>query len=396
MVRAWWVFATAVAVLAMGGGEPGLAATQVHVPVDCGTGANLQAAIDAAPKRAVLEISGTCRGTFSVGKTLALRGSPTAVLDGQQAGTTLTITGGQVHAFDLTITGGRSSDAGGVLIVTPGTFRPLRGVVVTGNVGGLAGGIVNRGTLVIARSRVANNAGPGILTEGIASVDTSTVRSNSGTGIRVESGEAFIRDSTIDDNTSTSGAGGIQIDAGATTPVLARSTIAQNASTSDSAGGIGNAGSLTIISSTVAANDSQAGVGGIESSGDISMRGTILATNTQGGTARSDCGGSLGSGGYNLVGTTAHPVGSLACSFSAVSTDLIGASTPIDPMLKVLGSYGGKTQTMVPRPASPAVNAIPIGAPGVLCASGQTDQRGIPRPQGGACDIGSVERKPKE
>ncbi len=66
-------------------------------------------------------------------------------------------------------------------------------------------------------------------------------------------------------------------------------------------------------------------------------------------------------------------------------------------MLKVLGSYGGPTQTMVPRPASPAVNAIPIGSSGGLCpSSGTTDQRGIARPQAGACDIGSVERKPKD
>ncbi len=216
------------------------------------------------------------------------------------------------------------------------------------------GDILNRGTLVMARSRVTNNGGSGIVTESNASVDTSTVSSNSGTGIRITSGEAYIRDSTIDDNASSSGAGGIEIDAGAAMPVLARSTI-----------------------------------------GTTSLRGTILAANTNGGTARSDCGGSIASGGYNLVGTTAHP-GSPPCSFTAVSTDLVGTSTPIDPMLKVLGSYGGKTRTMVPRPTSPAVNVIPVGAPGVLCTSGSTDQRGIMRPQGGACDIGSVERKPKE
>jgi hypothetical protein len=44
---------------------PGVAATQVAV--DCGAGASLQAAIDAAPHGAVLDISGTCRGTFSGG-----------------------------------------------------------------------------------------------------------------------------------------------------------------------------------------------------------------------------------------------------------------------------------------------------------------------------------------
>jgi len=75
------VFATAIAVLVVGAGEPGLAATQEHVLVDCGSGADLQAAIDAAPKRAVLEVSGTCRGTFSIGQTLVLRGNPAAAAD---------------------------------------------------------------------------------------------------------------------------------------------------------------------------------------------------------------------------------------------------------------------------------------------------------------------------
>jgi hypothetical protein len=384
----------------VGAATPGLAATQVSV--DCSAGANLQSAINAAPHGAILDISGTCRGTFSVGKTLVLKGVSSGVLDAQGAGTTLTITGGNVQAFDLTITGGRSSEAGGVLIVNPGTFRLRRRVTVTGNVGGVAGGIVNRGTLVMARSLVANNGGPGILTEGIASIDTSTVSSNSGTGVRIGSGQAYIRDSTVDDNTSTSGAGGIQIDAGATIPVLARSTVADNASTTNSAGGIENTGSLTIIASTVAANESQAGTGGIHSSGNTSMTATILATNTHDGTVRFDCAGSIVSQGYNLLGTNAHPAGSPACSFSAVSTDLVGTSTPIDPMLGHLGKHGGSTRTIVPRAGSPAVDAIPLGAHdstgggAELCpAAGHApipDQRRVFRPQGPACDIGSVER----
>ena len=48
------------------------------------------------------------------------------------------------------------------------------------------------------------------------------------------------------------------------------------------------------------------------------------------------------------------------------------------------------------------MNAIPTGATTAdgstpLCpVSGTTDQRGVPRPQAGAYDIGSVERKPKD
>jgi hypothetical protein len=53
---------------------------------------------------------------------------------------------------------------------------------------------------------------------------------------------------------------------------------------------------------------------------------------------------------------------------------------------------GGPTPTNLPALNSPAVDAVPLG----YCtdASGApvtTDQRGVSRPQGAACDIGSVE-----
>ena len=55
----------------------------------------------------------------------------------------------------------------------------------------------------------------------------------------------------------------------------------------------------------------------------------------------------------------------------------------------------GPTPTVLPGPASPTVDAIPIGAAGGVCpSSGTVDQRGTARPQAGACDVGSVERNP--
>lgn len=51
---------------------------------------------------------------------------------------------------------------------------------------------------------------------------------------------------------------------------------------------------------------------------------------------------------------------------------------------------GYSTQTHLPLPGSPALNAIAAGVDG--CGSNPiTDQRGITRPQGSGCDIGSVE-----
>ncbi len=56
-----------------------------------------------------------------------------------------------------------------------------------------------------------------------------------------------------------------------------------------------------------------------------------------------------------------------------------------DPLLGPLQDNGGFTQTHLPAPGSPAIDA---GDP-ANCSG--TDQRGVPRPQGPRCDIGSVE-----
>src|SRR5262245_60258678 len=54
--------------------------------VDCST-TDLQAAIDTAAPGATLAVKGICRGNFTIGKDLTVRGQGNAVLDGQGSGT---------------------------------------------------------------------------------------------------------------------------------------------------------------------------------------------------------------------------------------------------------------------------------------------------------------------
>jgi len=61
-----------------------------------------------------------------------------------------------------------------------------------------------------------------------------------------------------------------------------------------------------------------------------------------------------------------------------------------DARLAPLGDYGGPTLTMLPLADSPVLDFVPTNA----CA--QEDQRGVPRPQGDACDAGAVERRATE
>jgi len=94
-------------------------------------------------------------------------------------------------------------------------------------------------------------------------------------------------------------------------------------------------------------------------------------------------------------------VGSTITSFGYnVDTDgTCGLSDPTDQTVSAaalnlgpLQDNGGPTHTIVPGAGSPTIDALPtVDCVDVLGIPLTTDQRGISRPQGGACDIGAVE-----
>jgi hypothetical protein len=104
------------------------------------------------------------------------------------------------------------------------------------------------------------------------------------------------------------------------------------------------------------------------------MTGSIIANSTNG-----DCKNELLEGaifnndGYNIIETAGGNCG-------------MGGVPGGDPSLGPLGDYGGPTFTHALLPGSSAIDAIPTAACLVL-----TDQRGIIRPFGDGCDIGSYE-----
>ena len=149
---------------------------------------------------------------------------------------------------------------------------------------------------------------------------------------------------------------------------------------SGSGGGIWNApysdGVLTLTNSTVSGNEANQSGAGIyiyrgDRGGYTTVIDTIVADN---GTTTPNCNSALGSLGYNLTDDD-------SCGFTAPG-DLVVA----DAMLGPLADNGGPTETHALLPGSPAIDA---GSPD--CPPPDTDQRGVLRPQGEACDIGSVE-----
>jgi hypothetical protein len=65
-----------------------------------------------------------------------------------------------------------------------------------------------------------------------------------------------------------------------------------------------------------------------------------------------------------------------------------GAKQNTDPLLGALQNNGGETDTLALQPGSPSIDA------GTNDGCPATDQRGVSRPQGSACDIGAFELVP--
>jgi hypothetical protein len=251
----------------------------------------------------------------------------------------------------------------------------------------------------------------------IASVDHFKIRngynSTQGGGLQ-NSGRLSLSDSDISGNVSDRMGGGIY-NSGLLT--IDNSSISQNSAGTngyygDGGGGIYVTGTLTLNNSTISGNTGNFGEGVLlyngtfnsnnstisgnksygfrNENGKITLQNTIVAGN--GGS--SDCynntygySGTVLSLGYNLIGN------SYSCSFSPVTGDQVGTNAkPINARLGMLQDNGGATQTQALYSDSPALNAgnpATPGSGGAACLA--TDQRGIARPVGSACDIGAYE-----
>ncbi|MEM7218435.1 MAG: calcium-binding protein [Pseudomonadota bacterium] len=239
----------------------------------------------------------------------------------------------------------------------------------------LGGAIYNNGQLLVEDSTFANNR---VLT--------------SGGGVYNAPGGFFASfRSLFVGNQGDERGGGLGNDGLA---VIVHSTFSDNSNLDRAEGaGIANgfSGELVMFFSTLAENHGL----GIKNTGNAGSVSSIIAGNFEDdGTDPGDCDGELGSGGYNLVGTTS--VGALAgvCNLLALATDLVGGSTPIDPRLRPLAdnSMGlGAPWSHSLRGNSPARNVIPIENCDVpLTNVTSADQRGFARVFD--CDIGAHEQ----
>jgi hypothetical protein len=333
--------------------------------------------------------------------TLNGAGSASTIINGGALDRVFHVTGAYTVAISgVTITGGTAADFGGGIL---NGFTPFSG-------------ILNGGTLTVTDSIISGNTsnfeGGGIYTIGGAlTVTNSTIGGNNAYkagGIFNWLSTVTVTNSTISGNTSIEApqAGGIFSYGWLT---VTNSTISGNVG--GRGGGIGNYGVLTVTNSTISGNSATTG-GGIASiwnGGGIPMTVTVTNSTISGNSAGTgggmyqdgsytitlsntivsnqavgvDCVGPITSNGYNLESST-------SCGFAGV-----GDMQNINPLLGILQDNGGPTFTHALLAGSPAINIIPNGVNG--CGTTiTTDQRGISRPEGAACDIGAFEAIPQQ
>ncbi len=303
--------------------------------------------------------------------------------------------GRKTEPLDVSISGitARDGTAGGILI--DNALATLREVAVVDNESGGAGGggILNRGTLVLDESTVSGNwadgSGGGIRT---------ITRGPASTG-PVESRGALILNSTIADNSSGGDGGGIHSSSGPTGLDLGivNSTFSGNSATGVGGGVFvdayapGGPISVDLAHATISDNEASTGSGirvtepasspGGELPQPVSVRNTIIASGDdgQGGEAVCDTEAEL-----EALGTNLATDASCGDGFTVVSEDELA--------LGPLGDNGGATLTHAPGPGSAGVDAVPEGECTDLDGNVlERDQRGVVRPQGEGCDVGSVE-----
>ena len=331
-----------------------------HV-VDCAAHpSSMAAAIQHASAGDRLLVNGRCLGTYTIDRSLTIRGNPRATFDGQASGDSIFLIDQfvRVRFVRVTIENGQTIAGGAIFSENPSTVV-LDHSTVRRNHADEGGGLVIGGRLRMRSSAVIGNTslllGGGLTAGGIQTGTISTPR------------PVTIVNSTISGNHTKGDAAGLFFDGN---PFSIRGTTISNNST----GPQGTVGGIDVLPLPL---DQQ--VPGV-------ISGSIIAANTA--PENADCNIFSGkpaaaiSGGWNVVGPS--------CNFSKpgdvkVSPAMLG--------LGPLGWNGGSTKTMPLLPASPAIDRIPIGTKTLggssLCP--QVDQRGVIRPQGPACDSGAYE-----
>ena len=334
------------------------------------------------------------------------------------------------------ITGNLANDDGGGVYARRGGIEVFDSIISNNLVDGSGGALGSTGDILVVRSHVDGNTtdgdGGAIYTDedGDVTVIDSTVDGNTADGpggaIFTLEGDVTIINSTLNGNRADDRGGAISGEAAVT---ILNSTITRNLAVAHVGGGVWSRGDLYVGNSTVSNNYAEGKGGGLHAAGELTLVNSTVSDNIApvganvGAGARLEVFGSVigpakldnhggqtqptdvncdapvaRSLGYNVVTDT-------SCGFSEGSDVLVGA-----PSVGPLTRYRGVAETRLPPEDSPAIDRVPaascLAAPVPASSEAKrhlqglvgdwrslltTDQRGVSRPQGAACDSGAVE-----
>jgi parallel beta-helix repeat protein len=329
--------------------------------------------------------------------TIAGPGSALATVSGNNASRVFEFKSGSSNSTvsGLTVTKGNTGSFGGGIYAI-GNLTILQ-CVISGNTGNYAGGVFVYAKLTLIDSQVTNNSATnqigGVYGNGGTTIQRSIISGNTAQGsiggLLVTPGFTMT-DSTVSYNIAGGNAGGLDIvDSIGATDVIRNCTISGNTA-GQSGGGIALGygapfnSTLTVQNCTITANKAAAGSGGgitrLIGTGTISVESSIVSGNA-----------SPTSPEINSPGTVNVKTSAIGSSLGLSSFVDQGGNLPFGANLKLgtLSSNGGTTQTILPAPDSPLVNA------GSNPAALSNDQRGsgFSRTFGGGVDIGAIESR---
>jgi predicted outer membrane repeat protein len=326
-----------------------------------------------------------------VGQTVTISGGNTSRMFTNNTGITLEIN-------HLTLSGGNATAiSGGAILNNGGTLRVFNSTL-SGNRASSSGAISSSGTLVVDNTtfsqNTASNTGGALSSGGSLTMTNSRIINNSstnGAGLSLANNSTVtISNTTISGNIASVSGGGIN--AVGATLTLSNSTVSNNSA--GTGGGIRNTvGTVTIINSTLSGNSATSG-GAISNISIVNIYNSTIANNV----ASTGSGIHMGFGSPSNTTNFARSIIVNDCFVqdgrivdSANNLSFPSACGPItagsNPLLLSLADNDGSTQTHALDAGSPAINAYSANCPA-------TDQRGIVRPQGAACDIGAFELVP--
>ncbi len=246
--------------------------------------------------------------------------------------------------------------------------------------------------VTLTGGRVSGGGGAILNSGGSVVVGNSTIRGNTasivGGGVQqnLTGGKLTIVGSTVSGNTANFQGGGVGAIGAAGTFTLINSTISGNAGFLGGGVFTGGSTTATITNSTVFGNTAQAQGGGVlnDATATLTLIHTLITGNSgSSGPTIFNNAGTLTADAFNLFGADADAG---VVGFTPGVTDIVPI-VPVTSILDtVLANNSAPTKTHALVAGSPALNVDPSGT-----GCEPIDQRGITRPQGGACDVGAFE-----